>query len=61
MSASVRKLNTHQFLSIFRIVINDRLPVKEEEDTISRDLGLGIVGGEGRCLTDSKRAKDDDD
>ena len=50
---------THQFLSIFGIVINDRHSIEKEEDAISGDLGLGIVWGKGGRLTDGQCTEDD--
>ena len=63
---SVKNVNsnktfTHQFLSILRVVINERLSIEKEEDPIGRNLGLGVVGGKGGCLTDGQRTKDDHD
>ena len=50
---------THQFFSIFRIVVNERHSIKKKEDTISRYFGFGIVWGKGSCLTNGKCTKDD--
>ena len=51
--------HTHQFFSIFWIVINDRLSIEKEEDAVSRDLGPGVVRSKGRRLSDGDSSKDD--
>ena len=51
--------HTHQFLSLFGVVIDERFAVDEEEDSVGSKSGLGVVGSKGRGLTNGERSENE--